>query len=73
MDYRNLTQTMWKMLSQIDRLTYDMNVCFFGLKSEEIYDKISLIRSLNAYEPEEESLKFSAIVKVDDNSTLYPT
>lgn len=50
-----------------------MNVCFFGLKNEEIYDKISLIRSLNAYEPEEESLKFSAIVKVDDNSTLYPT
>jgi len=52
----------------VDGVQYDTQVMFMGLKCEEIYDKVSLIRSLNAYEPEEESLRLSAIMKVDDSA-----
>lgn len=45
---------------------------FMGLKCDEIYDKISLIRGMNGYEPEEESLRLSAIMKIDDNTPIYP-
>ena len=45
---------------------------FIGLKSDEIYDKISLIRGINPFEAEEESLRLSAIMKIDDITPLYP-
>ena len=63
---------MWKIFSHIDRTSYDPDVMFMGLKCDEIYERIALVRRINGYEQEEESLRLSAIIKIDDNTPIYP-
>ena len=59
------------MLSETDSYMYDPHVVLRGLSQQMMEDKVSSLRRFNIDEVDNESLKLSAIARIDDSLIQY--